>query len=138
MVIVILGIAMLPLLITYANVITRGMKRETISIATGLATELMEEIESKRYDENESSPWTATLGPETGETDRSNFDDVDDFEGWSENPIPGYSSSVDIYYVEPGKWDTEVQGPTDFKQIIVTISHSQAGNVRLVSVKQGY
>jgi len=161
LVIIILGIAMLPLLITYANVITRGMKRETISIATGLATELMEEIESKRYDENESSPWTEkqNLGVETGDgeirTDKDTFDDVDDFittgsRSWIPpdppfDGFPGYSVHVEIHYVKPENLDDINPEPpvgpteyTDFKKIIVTISHSQAGNVRLVSVKQGY
>ena len=149
LVIVILGIAMLPLLITYANVITRGMNREAISVAGSLAEELMEEIESKNYDNNPESPWTQkqNLGPDGTET-RETFNDVDDFEGWSENPIPGfsgYSSSVEVYYVKPKNLDDINPEPpigpteyTDFKKIIVTVTHSQAGEIKLVSVRQGY
>ena len=141
-VIIILGIAMLPLLITYANVASTGMQREAITIATSLAQTLMEEIESKRYDENEDPPWSATLGPNTGETGRGTYDDVDDFDGYGENPIPnfgGYNSSVSVSYVQPEDLDTPVVGTTtDFKKIVVTVSHSKAGNVRLVSVRQRY
>lgn len=142
-VIIILGIAMLPLLITYANVANTGMQREAITIATSLAQTLMEEIESKRYDENADPPWTdpLSLGPD-GETGRdTDYDDVDDFNEYSENPIPGfggYTSSVSISYVQPGDLDTPVGTTTDFKRIEVTISHSKAGNVRLVSVRQRY
>lgn len=141
-VIIVLGIALVPLLMTYANVANTGMQREAITIATSLAQTLMEEIESKRYDENTAPPWSATLGSETGETGRATYNDVDDFNGYSENPIPnfgGYSLSVSVSYVQPGDLETPVVGTTtDFKRIMVTVSHSKAGNVRLVSVRQPY
>ncbi|MFH1904929.1 MAG: prepilin-type N-terminal cleavage/methylation domain-containing protein [bacterium] len=138
-VIVVLSIAMLPLLIMFSNVVAKSAEGQFVPTATLLGQDLIEEIESKRYDENTDPPWTVTLGPE--EATRDDYDDVDDFKGYSEDPIsgyPNYSSSVDVYYVEPGDLNTEVTGPTDFKKIIVTISHTQIGDIELVTVMQGY
>jgi type II secretory pathway pseudopilin PulG len=53
-------------------------------IALGLADELMAEILSTRYSEPTG---TAVFGTEPGETaPRTNFDDVDDFHGWNQQP----------------------------------------------------
>ncbi|MCK4245055.1 MAG: prepilin-type N-terminal cleavage/methylation domain-containing protein [Candidatus Omnitrophica bacterium] len=153
-VIIILSIAMLPLLVTYANVINKGMSREAISVVSALATELMEEIESKRYDENPDPPWTQkqNLGVDGVEdsTNKDTFNDVDDFKGYSKDPIsdefPGYSVQIEVYYVHPEDLN-EHQNPdptilvtdyTDFKKIVVTVSHEEAGNIELVSVMGGY
>jgi len=58
--------------------------------AASLAEALMDEILSKRYDENtpeggvppcsaSTTPCSTTLGPDTGETSRADYDDVDDY-----------------------------------------------------------
>jgi hypothetical protein len=53
-------------------------------IAQGLADDLMAEILSKAYSDPDGS---AVFGLESGEAaPRSNFDDVDDFNGWNQKP----------------------------------------------------
>ncbi len=53
-------------------------------IAKGLADDLMAEILSTAYSDPDGS---AVFGLETGETaPRANFDDVDDFNGWNQQP----------------------------------------------------
>jgi MSHA pilin protein MshD len=53
-------------------------------IAQGLADDLMAEILTKAYSDPNGS---AVFGLETGEAaPRSNFDDVDDFNGWNQKP----------------------------------------------------
>ena len=146
-VIVVLSIAMLPLLVMYSNVVSKSAEGQIIPMATLLGQDLIEEIESKYYDENEDPPsWTEKqfLGTDTGESTRADFDDADDFKGYSENPIadyPNYSSSVEVYYVEPHDLDTEASiGAAefrDFKKIIVTISCGEE-EIELVTVMQGY
>lgn len=49
--------------------------------AVDLAQDLMEEILALSYRDPDG---TSTLGPETGETGRSSFDNVDDFHGYTE------------------------------------------------------
>ena len=149
-VIVVLSLAMLPLLTMYSNVVSKSAEGQIVPMATLLAQDLIEEIESKYYDEvqvaGDGPPWTEkqNLGIDAGEAVRSDFNDADDFKGYSEDPIagyPSYSSSVDVYYVEPDDLDTEaVIGLTefrDFKKIIVTISCGEE-EIELVTVMQGY
>lgn len=55
------------------------------SVAIGLADDLMAEILNAKYVDPGNSP---VFGPETGEsgTSRTAFNDVDDYNGWSEQP----------------------------------------------------
>lgn len=58
------------------------------AIALGLAQQLMDEIAGQRYMEPGGDPY-GTLGPEAGElavADRSQFDDIDDYAGYIEQP----------------------------------------------------
>ncbi len=156
-VIVVLSIAMLPLLVMYSNVVSKSAEGQFVPTAALLGQDLIEEIESKYYDEvqvaGSGPPWTLkqNLGIDAGEVavNKNTFDDVDDFKDWTESTIsgyPNYSSSVEVYYVNADDLDNH-QNPdppianneyTDFKKIIVTISHSQIGDIELVTVMQGY
>jgi len=153
-VIVVLSIAMLPLLIMYSNVVSKSAEGQIVPMATLLAQDLIEEIESKYYDEvqvaSDGPPWTQkqNLGPDKFESTKSDFDDVDDFKDWVEDPIsgyPSYSSFVEVYYVNADDLDNHQNpdppipndGFTDFKKIIVTISCGEK-EIELVTVMQGY
>lgn len=108
-VIVVLGLAIPPLLTMWANVAWRSSKAEALADATFYAQELLEEVKSKNFDENEASaaPWTssANFGPDAGENsnNRATFDDVDDFVGCTDTtvttPASSYSRSVAVNYV---------------------------------------
>ena len=149
MAIVIIGIVASSVAVTLENVLKMNAEEQTIPVAALLGQSLMEEIVSKTYDEIPASPWTEkqNLGVDIGETgtDKSTFDDVDDFTDWQENPItdyPGYSSTVDIYYVNPDDLDTDpnigATEYTDFKKITVTILYGGEPKISLVAVSQGY
>ena len=97
-VIVVLGLAIPPLLTSWANIGWRSVRSESLADATFYVQALMEEIKSKSFDENSSSPWSSSLGPESGEsrtgTGASAYDDVDDYI-ISNGPLPnasGYTS----------------------------------------------
>ena len=51
------------------------------TVASSLAKELMEEILAQPFDDPDGS---SNPGPEAGETDRANFDNIDDYHGYSE------------------------------------------------------
>lgn len=123
-VIVVLGLAIPPLLTMWANVAWRASRAELLADSAFYAQALMEEIKSKNFDENTSSPWSATLGPEGGET-YPNYNDVDDFNGWADNPVAGCTRAVAVDYISLGgsAWDTSA-GATNYKRIIVTVSRS--------------
>ena len=140
-VIVVLGIAIPPLLYTISDTLTKNVKVRTIQTASVLGRGLMEEILSKRYDVNASSPWSNPLGPAVGET-RATYNDVDDFDGFTENPIsgfPGYSSSVTVYYVDPDTTGLNTAEPDssntlDYKRIDVVIAHPLAGSLKFSTI----
>lgn len=123
-VIVVLGLAIPPLLTMWANVAWRSAASEFLADSAFYAQTLMEEIKSKNFDENASSPWSAALGPEGGET-YPNYNDVDDFNGYTNSPAAGYTRSAAIDYVRlsGSTWTTSASA-TDYKRIVVTISRA--------------
>ncbi|MBI1871335.1 MAG: type II secretion system protein [Chlamydiae bacterium] len=124
------------------------------SLATQLAQDLMEEIASKKWDENRSQgPTTSpsTIGPDTGESRytaglSTSYDDVDDYNGLSESPpqnaqgvslttFSGFARSVQVIYVNSTDLDTSVTGPTNNKRIQVTVTwNGGSDSVQLVNV----
>lgn len=102
--------------------------------ATVLAEDLMHEIRAKSF-----------AGPRTLGSDRRNFDDVSDYDGWSRSPpetiegvamsdCAGFRRSATVTEVRD---DLVTQGPTNssFKRITVVVSSANAAvtNVSAVS-----
>lgn len=110
-------------------------------LAVNLAEEMMEEILSKPFDD----PHGASLpGPETGETRRGRFDNIDDYHGYSEGPgqiADGHSAvidtpasqnlsrSVSAQYVYVSGQDTSE--PPTFIRVNVTVTHRAVPLVEL-------
>ncbi len=108
-VLVVIGIAIPVLLAMWANISWRSAGSENIADATSFARALMEDVKSKRFDQNTISPWTssANLGIDSGENKASagTFNDVDDFIDSTDanitTPAPGYIRSASVAYVYP-------------------------------------
>jgi MSHA pilin protein MshD len=140
-VIAVLGIAIPPLLSSISETLESNIKVRTTQTASILGRGLMEEILSKQYDLSTSSPWSNPLGAGVGET-RATYNDVDDFDGFSENPISGftgYSSSVSVYYVDPDTTGLDTAKPDssntlDYKRVDVTITHPLTGSLRFSTI----
>lgn len=104
-VIVLMGVAIPPLLTTWADIAWRSGRTEAISDANFYAQDLMEEIKTKSFDErkiNDTGPrWSnpGEFGPDSGEGARADYDDVDDFNTYSDAPASGYTRSVAVEYV---------------------------------------
>jgi hypothetical protein len=115
-----------------------------------LASDLMEEVLSKSWDENATAvgpisdglkTLPASLGPESGET-RPAFDDIDDYNGYSESPpkvqdgqvladFAEFTRSVQVYYVRGGSsgdYTTQQSVVTNFKKIIIRVDSEGARN----------
>ncbi|MFN9972042.1 MAG: hypothetical protein ACK58T_19360 [Phycisphaerae bacterium] len=101
--------------------------------ATGmmLAESLLAEIERKAYIDP-ANP--TTLGRDAGEssTDKTTFDDVDDYNGWSESPprdstgapIPGmadWARTVAVAWSDMGPLSPDVSGNTGMKSVAVSV-----------------
>ena len=149
-VIVVVGLAIPVLLRLFADVAKRTAQSETLAASSFYAEQLMEEIKAKRFDENPTSPWSAVLGPDTGTTGldgttnetasgKSNWDDVDDFNGYSNNPATGYTRSVAVVYLNStiapgGTWQALSSGTSDYKRVTVTVARGALGGASLVTI----
>lgn len=166
-IIVVLSLAIPILLTTWADVAWRSSRSELVADTTFYVEHLMEEIKSKRFDENTTSPWTSSgsLGVDAGET-RSNkdtFDDVDDFmttgaqsctDTLVTNPATGYTRSVTIDYVYLNGTTWQACNPQPpacgtvtncsncnqccYKRITVKASHNLVKDITLVTIVSGY
>lgn len=160
-IIVILGLSIPVLLRVWSDVAWRSSRSEVITDATFYAQQLMEEIKSKRFDENSETPWTNSVnfGPDTGEAanDADTFDDVDDFVGCTDarvtTPATGYtrSASVEYYRLNANTWEAcgsvTCSSATDctncneccYKRIVVTVSRNDnlVKDVKLATLVSG-
>ncbi len=88
---------------------------------------LQQEIRARKYDHNDSKPWSGVLGPESGESAISSFNDIDDFHQYAIASVDGndaYSCFVEVSYVQAADgFQTEQSNPTDFKSVLVRVSH---------------
>ncbi|MBI4376253.1 MAG: hypothetical protein HY549_07360 [Elusimicrobia bacterium] len=102
-----------------------------------LASELLEEIRLRRWDEDAPKRRASidrpsrALGVDAGENpgDKRSFDDIDDFDGWAEakalgpgmeelSGLESFRRSARIAYVDEFHPDSPAQSPTDLKRVI--------------------
>jgi len=109
----------------------------------------MAEILRQEYQDPNDPP---VFGTESGESTstRADFDDVDDYDGWSSSPpatkdgtdpagLPGWQRSVTVEWVNPADI-TQVQGSeTNAKRVIVTVScnNKQVGSLTAIRTNSG-
>src|SRR3989338_1824782 len=100
--IVLMGIAIPPLMTMWADTAWRSGKAESSADAGFYAQELMEEIKTKAYDERKLNdswpPGSSSLGAD-GES-YPNFDDVDDYNNYSDAPTSGYTRQATVAYIQ--------------------------------------
>jgi hypothetical protein len=107
------------------------LEQEVIS----LGQEIIEEARSKAFDQvtvNAAAPpaiipggFTAAnnLGPDAGENHRSQFNDFDDYNGWTETIETRHGDfeiSVEVFYVDENNFQ-QISTPSTFKKIEVTV-----------------
>ena len=123
--ILIAGISYITLIQIFTFADEKGMEGEVRTIMTNLALERMEIVRSKNYDEKDAPPWSSSLGPDTGESTEAQFDDADDFQGYTEtgmNGFTGYTRKTRVFYVDRTvNVEDSVGTATDIKRIIVTV-----------------
>ena len=119
-VLIILSFAIPGLLMMFSEANFKSVGRETLATASLYAQELMEEIRSKSFSDPDQTP---VFGLEQGETERSDFDDVDDYNGFLDNPSPTFARSVSVIFMELNlsSWQQAASPPTDYKSITVTV-----------------
>ena len=126
---VFMGIAFSSSLFVIRNLLDTTYHMEALLRADSMANCIMEVIRAHRFDENTAEPWGSTVGPEEGSYD--NFDDVDDFIGysWSLPGYAGFSASSRIYYINPDvSLDDSTDTPTSYKKIIIQVKNAVLTN----------
>ena len=149
---VILAFAIVAIIPAFVLALKANKNTEQIQTATDLSQELMEEIRMRRWDENTPFPRSTyitasstTLGPEAGETDKTLFDDIDDFNGWTESAVKdpmnnavaafaGFSRSVTVGYVDSSLVAVASPGTSDYKQVTVCAQNSKIRPVCLSTI----
>jgi hypothetical protein len=110
-----------------------------------LARELMAEIFQVSYKDPQGG---TTFGPESGETGstRANFDDVDDYNQYTDSPpqdkagnvmpnCTGWSRHVDVDRVEPALPQVAILWETTLKRITVTVTDPSGKQTVLVAYR---
>jgi prepilin-type N-terminal cleavage/methylation domain-containing protein len=138
MVIIILGIAMPSIIQGLYNAITFNVTASTYSEGNGVGEELMEEIKARRFDEKNlrtpPPPYWSTIGVDGGEnpSDKSTFDDIDDYNGWTDT-VSNYSRTVTVFYVTSSDLNNNAGVVTEMKKAAITVLRG-GSTVNLVSV----
>ncbi len=126
--IMIIGFALPVILIVMRDLNLKSITNETVENGTAFANSVMHYIIAHRFDENYNTigePWTYPLGQDSGD-----FDDIDDFIGADWSAIPGYANmgyqavSNVIYIDNTVDLMAICAYPTNFKRIIVIVSHA--------------
>ncbi len=152
LVVVLLGVTLLSLLKLFSDISLLNVNPDYRLTGVMLAQDLMEEIKSKNFDEKEAKTadgnWSTAMGPDAGEStagNRSTLDDVDDYNGFSENmasPYSGFTRSVTVSYVNAGALNTPLVIPQsvpnnwtpEYKRVQVTATQGGVQRAQLVSV----
>jgi hypothetical protein len=122
--------------------------------ATGnlLAEQLMAEILQQDYEDSDAAPGSfGTEGIEGVPRDRSYFDDVDDYDGWSSSPpqsndgtvVSGYLGwrrRVDVTWVDPIDMGLILQSDTGVKRAVITVSRNaiKIAELQAIRTETGY
>ena len=103
-------------------------------IAANLANELAEEISIKLFiDPGAVDPDALGIDPDDTITDRTDFDDVDDYHNWSSSPprlskgnlyttLPGWTRSVAVAHATLADPSVDSKTNTGLKRITITVS----------------
>lgn len=147
LVIVLLGLS-LPMLITvFGNLVKDSSSAILLNRSQGLLRDLVEEVHSRRWDDNLLVPaggGSAVLGAEAGEM-RVSFDDIDDYNGLNNSPpagprggvmdfAVGYSRAVFICYVSKMDFNTCIAGPSEYKRVSITVTSPDGEQIDLVEI----
>jgi hypothetical protein len=144
--------AMLLLSVIMLRVNTANLTNETIRddaqygvLATSIATSIIEEAQSKAFDEKTDTMNVTTLtqlssvlGPETGETE-STFDDFDDYNNFTKRdstmPSAIFDISCQVVYVDPGNIEGSTSNRTWNKKLIVTITRPISADSSVLALR---
>jgi len=113
-VIVVVGICFISVMSLFTESLHKNVTNEIITVATSLAEGKMEEVIS------------------------DGFSGISNDSGSFSSPFSDYSYQVNWYYVNPDNLDVSVEGPTDYKNVKVIVSHNLIGDITLTTLLSDY
>lgn len=147
---IVLSLALVALVPMFILSLRANKASEKVAAATYLSQELLEEVRLHRWDEATPRPAVhiaagSAIGLDAGESavDKRTFDDIDDFNGWTESPpqdpvmralpaFQAYSRSVTARYLDSSF--NPSGAPTELKQVTVCTSAPKMNPVCLDTI----
>jgi MSHA pilin protein MshD len=144
--VVILGVLMVAAVQTLGGAIRARQVQQDQSRGLALAKQLTDEIVQCRYVDPNTS---AVFGPESGESTRSQFNDVDDYDKWQERPpqtragadmtaFANWRRKVDVSWVDPNDPSTKVSSDQGLKRIVVTVTSPRGRVTTLTTLRSNH
>lgn len=143
--IVLVGIMLVAAINTLGATAVSKRSIEQQMLGNALGQDLMAEILNEAYEEPDDAP---NFGRESGEGggSRVNWDDVDDYAGWSKSPpkakddtplsgFDAWTRSVEVVWVKPTDLNQVVGTKTGVKRISVTVSRNDGPATELVAIR---
>lgn len=141
----IVGVMLVPALNSVGAVL-RSRNAATLHDGSGLSQQLLTEVLQAAYEDPESP--AGAIGTDAGEntTTRADWDDVDDYHGWSQSPptdksgtaisyYTGWTRSVTVNWVDPNNLSTVVGSDQGLKKITVTAVDSSGRATEAVALR---
>jgi prepilin-type N-terminal cleavage/methylation domain-containing protein len=121
--------------------------QQDLTRAQALARQLMGEIRQNRYRDPIAD--RGKLAAETGETSRSLYNDVDDYNNYKDQPpvardgtalagYTGWQRKVKVQWVDPNDPSSSVGSDTGLKKITVTVTTAGGKAVSLTALRSQY
>ncbi len=153
--IIIVAVAVVGILSVIYNVTQKGINPVMELKACELGQAMLDEIMLKRWDEDTPlggghiDVSLANIGTETGETNREDFDDVDDYNGYSDGTgseplkdeagnvltgFTGFSRSVTVTFEKPTGAPSGIDS-RNYKKITVKVTLPTGEEINFVSYK---
>lgn len=146
--ILIVAVMLVAVLSTLGGVARSHLVQKAFGKEQALGMALLTEVLGARYeDANAPGGW----GPESGEssTPRTDFDDVDDYDGWTASPpqkndgtqlaaCAGWRRSVSVTLVNPGTLNASSPSDLGLRKIEVTVEDPQGNSTVLSALRSRY
>lgn len=140
------GVLLTASMTTAGALIRRHGLRAQDDVKMALAHDLLCEVNQALFSDPDHTQ--STLGPEFGEVEanRRKFDDVDDYDGWTESVVQdklgnpatgfaGYQRSVQVVYARLSDPNLTSTVPTDLKRITVQVVGPNQETATLVGLR---
>ncbi|HSV15467.1 MAG TPA: type II secretion system protein [Tepidisphaeraceae bacterium] len=139
----IVGVLLATSMTTFAAI----AKQRKVQMERRLGYELGQQLMSEILQQYFQDPVSPVFGPESGET-RANYDDVDDYNGWTETPparrdgtalsdYSGWTRAVAVAYVDPLNPGSTI-GSSTLKRVTVTVTAPSGKQYALAGYRSQY